>query len=141
VASRAEVPEILEANDMTGPGDDAWMVYYRVRRDDGGEVIEAANAERAKATKPPIQAGVTNHTLRRTFASLLYEAGASPAYVMAQMGHASSSLALEIYARKMDRDRETGARMGRPHPGRRVGSCPGRAGHSLGGLLVVVVGL
>jgi hypothetical protein len=30
---------------------------------------------------------------------------------MAQMGHASSALALEIYARKMDRDRDTGARM------------------------------
>jgi integrase len=73
--------------------------------------IEAANANLAKIEKPPIQDGVTNHTLRRTFASLLYEAGASPAYVMSQMGHASSALALEIYARKMERDRDTGARM------------------------------
>ena len=64
-----------------------------------------------KVEKARIQDGVTNHTLRRTFASLLYEAGASPAYVMSQMGHASSALALEIYARKMERDRETGARM------------------------------
>ena len=40
--------------------------------------IEAANAKLAKIEKPPIQNGVTNHTLRRTFASLLYEAGASP---------------------------------------------------------------
>jgi integrase-like protein len=54
---------------------------------------------------------VTNHTLRRTFASLLYEAGASPAYVMAQMGHSSSALALEVYARKMERQRDTGERM------------------------------
>jgi integrase len=46
-----------------------------------------------------IQEGVTNHTLRRTFDSLLYEAGASPAYVMAQMGHTSSPLALEVYAK------------------------------------------
>ena len=30
---------------------------------------------------------------------------------MAQMGHTSSALALEVYARKMDRQRETGARM------------------------------
>jgi integrase len=53
----------------------------------------------------------TNHTCRRTFASLLYEAGASPAYVMAQMGHTSSALALEVYAKKMERQRDTGARM------------------------------
>jgi integrase len=73
--------------------------------------IEAANNARAKAGRPPIQAGVTNHSLRRTFASLLYEAGASPAYVMSQMGHTSSALALEVYARKMERSRDTGARM------------------------------
>ena len=54
---------------------------------------------------------MTNHTLRRTFASLLYEAGASPAYVMAQMGHTDASLALQIYAKAMERSRDTGARM------------------------------
>jgi integrase len=73
--------------------------------------IKRANARLVKAGKPPIQDGVTNHTLRRTFASLLYEAGASPAYVMAQMGHTSSALALDVYARMMRRERDTGARM------------------------------
>jgi integrase len=73
--------------------------------------IKRANKVRAKAKQPPVQDGVTNHTLRRTFASLLYEAGASPAYVMAQMGHSSSALALEVYARKMERQRDTGERM------------------------------
>ena len=66
--------------------------------------------KRAKAGLPPI-GDTTNHTLRRTFASLLYEAGASPAYVMSQMGHKSAALALEVYARKMDRQRDTGERM------------------------------
>jgi integrase len=56
-----------------------------------GGAINAANAKRAKVGLPPIQEGVTNHTLRRTFASLLYEAEASPAYVMPQMGHTSSA--------------------------------------------------
>jgi len=41
----------------------------------------------------------------------LYEAGASPAYVMSQMGHSSSSLALEVYSKVMNRKRETGERM------------------------------
>ena len=58
-----------------------------------------------------MQERVTNHTCRRAFASLLYEAGASPAYVMAQLGHTSSGLALEVYAKKMERQRDTGARM------------------------------
>jgi integrase len=73
--------------------------------------IERANAARATAGLPPIPEGITNHTCRRTFASLLYEAGASPAYVMAQMGHESSALALEVYARTMERKRDTGERM------------------------------
>lgn len=72
--------------------------------------IARANAPRTAAGLAPIE-GATNHTLRRTFASLLYEAGASPAYVMAAMGHTSSGLALEVYARKLERERDTGARM------------------------------
>jgi integrase len=74
------------------------------------KAVERANAERAKVDRSAIE-GVTCHSLRRTFASLLYEAGASPAYVMSQMGHTSSGLALEIYAKKMERSRDTGARM------------------------------
>jgi hypothetical protein len=54
---------------------------------------------------------VTNHSLRRTFCALLYEAGASPAYVMSQMGHTSATLALEVYAKMMERKRDVGARM------------------------------
>jgi integrase len=73
--------------------------------------IAAANTARAEAGKPPLPDGVTNHSLRRTFCSLLYEAGASPAYAMSQMGHSSSALALEVYAKKMERQRDTGARM------------------------------
>jgi integrase len=63
-----------------------------------GKAIQRANLALADAGVAPIADGVTNHSLRRTFASLLYEAGASPAYVMSQMGHTSSALALEVYA-------------------------------------------
>jgi integrase len=49
--------------------------------------------------------------MRRTFCALLYEAGASPAYVMSQMGHTDASLALEVYAKVMERQRGTGERM------------------------------
>ena len=75
-----------------------------------GRAVKAANVQRTKDGMAPI-VGVTNHSLRRTFACLCYEAGASPAYVMAAMGHSSSALALEVYAKTMSRERETGARM------------------------------
>ena len=43
------------------------------------------------------------HSLRRTFASLLFAIGEPPPYVMAQMGHSTASLTLSIDARQMDR--------------------------------------
>jgi integrase len=55
--------------------------------------------------------GATNHSLRRTFCALLYEAGETPAYVMAQMGHTDASLALEMYAKVvLERGDESGKR-------------------------------
>jgi integrase len=72
--------------------------------------VERANKQRAKTQLPPM-VGVTNHSLRRSFASLLYEAGASPAYVMAQMAHRSSALALEVYSKVMERKRDIGERL------------------------------
>lgn len=73
--------------------------------------IEKANKNLAKVGRSPLQDGISNHTLRRTFCALLYEAGASPAYAMQQMGHASAALALEIYSKVMTLKRDTGARM------------------------------
>ena len=72
--------------------------------------VERANKKLAEDGQAPI-VGLPNHSLRRTFASLLYEAGASPSYVMNQMGHTSASMALEVYSRMMSRDRDTGARL------------------------------
>ena len=43
--------------------------------------------------------------------SLMYEAGATPPEVMDQAGHVSAAMALEVYAKKMTRSRETGKRM------------------------------
>jgi integrase len=47
--------------------------------------------------------GLTPHSLRRTFASILFALGENPPYVMAQMGHSTAALTLTIYARQMDR--------------------------------------
>jgi hypothetical protein len=67
------------------------------------KAIERANIERAQADLEPLPEGLTPHSLRRTFASLLFAIGETPPYVMAQMGHATANLTLAIYARQMDR--------------------------------------
>jgi integrase len=41
----------------------------------------------------------TPHSLRRTFASLLLQQGESPVYVQRQLGHASTTLAVDTYGR------------------------------------------
>jgi integrase len=46
---------------------------------------------------------LTPHSLRRTFASILFALGEAPPYVMGQMGHTTAELTLSIYAREMDR--------------------------------------
>lgn len=53
----------------------------------------------------------THHDLRRAYCALLFEAGASPGYAMQQMGHTTPSLALSIYNRVLERQRDTGERM------------------------------
>ena len=61
---------------------------------------------RTKGTAPArtvTPSHLTPHSLRRSYASLLYAIGATPPRVMAQMGHTSPQLALSIYAREMDR--------------------------------------
>jgi Phage integrase family len=72
-----------------------------------GRGVESANAKRAKAGMSPL-VGVTNHSLRRTFCSLLYAAGTKPDYVMRQMGHESAALALEVYSNVMVRNPDDG---------------------------------
>jgi integrase len=54
-------------------------------------------------TIEPLPERLTPHSLRQTFASLLYAIGDTPPRVMAQMGHTSPQLALAIYVREMDR--------------------------------------
>lgn len=63
--------------------------------------IERANAERVATGIEPLVGGLTPHSLRRTFASLLFALGETPPYVMAQMGHTSANLTLSVYARQM----------------------------------------
>ena len=69
--------------------------------------VRRANERRALRDLPPLPARVTAHTLRRTYISMMFAAGAEIPYVMAQVGHGDSKVTLEIYAQVLKRrDRE-----------------------------------
>jgi integrase len=74
-----------------------------VRRRTLARAIELGNEQLAKAELEPMPEGLTPHSPRRTFASVLFAIGEPPPYVMAQMGHTTANLTLAIYARQMDR--------------------------------------
>lgn len=62
-----------------------------------------ANVNLQAKGRPPLPAGLTPHSLRRTFASLLFALAEPPTYVMSQMGHTTPVLTLALYAREMNR--------------------------------------
>lgn len=74
-----------------------------VRRRILAPAIDQANKQLSKQKIEPLPDGLTPHSLRRTFASLLFALGESPPYVMAQMGHTTANLTQAIYARQLDR--------------------------------------
>ena len=70
-----------------------------------------ANVVLAHRSCPPI-GDLSPHSLRRTFASLLYLRGENPVYVMHQLGHTDPKLALRIHARVIGDKRNRGRRLG-----------------------------
>ncbi len=65
-------------------------------------VVERVNDER-EARGDPLLPRVVPHTLRRTYISLMLEAGAPLHYVMEQVGHEDSKTTLEIYGKVQKR--------------------------------------
>ncbi|HYM55363.1 MAG TPA: tyrosine-type recombinase/integrase, partial [Solirubrobacteraceae bacterium] len=87
----------------TGKADTRSNIAKRLKR-----VVQRANETLADQEIPPIPVELSPHSLRRTFASLLYLRGENPVYVMHQMGHADPKLALRIYTRVMGEQRRRG---------------------------------
>ena len=65
--------------------------------------VRAANALRAERRQPPLPGSITAHTFRRTFITLMLEAGAPVPYVQAQVGHEDPTTTLQIYAQVLKR--------------------------------------
>lgn len=71
-----------------------------IRRRVLAPAVKRANEQLQLDAARPLPEGLTPHSLRRTFASILVALGEDPAYVMAQMGHADPKAdALGVRAR------------------------------------------
>ena len=88
--------------------------------------VRAANALRAERREAPLPGSITAHTFRRTFITLMLEAGAPVPYVQGQVGHEDPTTTLD--------DLRAGAQApGSPTPRRSVRRADGRR-HSVGGV-------
>jgi integrase len=82
------------------------------------------------ADETPLPDGLTPHSLRRTFASILVATGNDPVYVMGQMGHTDPKFTVKVYARAATARRRTrtatrsGPRIPRQRKGARRGDGP-----------------
>jgi Phage integrase family len=70
--------------------------------------VISASAERASRNLrarelTPLPEKITPHSLRRSFASILYAIGEDPGVVMDEMGHTDPALALRVYRQSMRR--------------------------------------
>jgi integrase len=97
-------PEDYVFATATGKADTSSNIAKRLKR-----AVARANKQLAgQQDLSPIPAELSPHSLRRTFASLLYLRGENPVYVMHQMGHTDPKLALRIYTKVMGEQRRRG---------------------------------
>jgi integrase len=68
--------------------------------------IELADRRLTATGHAPLPAGLTPHTLRHTFASILVAVGVDPGSVMDQLGHTDPGFTLRVYRHGMRREPE-----------------------------------
>lgn len=73
--------------------------------------VGRANDNLAKRDLSPLPDRLTPHSLRRTFASILYALGEDPGVCMDELGHTDPGLALRVYRQSMRRDEGDKARL------------------------------
>ncbi|HYM55491.1 MAG TPA: site-specific integrase [Solirubrobacteraceae bacterium] len=73
--------------------------------------VERANKNLARQDLSPLPERITPHSLRRTFASVLYALGEDPGVVMDEMGHTDPALALRVYRQSMRRGEDEKAQL------------------------------
>ncbi|MGZ4167956.1 MAG: tyrosine-type recombinase/integrase, partial [Solirubrobacteraceae bacterium] len=105
--------ELLALRAEHTPGPEEYVFGTRAGRRPGPDNIRnrvltpavgLASAHLVEQGMAPLPDRITPHSLRRTFASLLYALGEDPGIVMDEMGHTDPALALRVYRQAMRRD-------------------------------------
>lgn len=119
-ALKRELLRVREHRPATGPGDYVFPTRREAaHRPDNFRsrvlkpAVKRANANLAKEGSPPLPDCLTPHSLRRTFASVLYALGEDPGVVMDEMGHTDPGLALRVYRQAMRRGKDERAALRR----------------------------
>jgi integrase len=103
-AARCSKPADYVFATATGKADTRSNIAKRLKR-----AVERANQALAgQEDISPIPVELSPHSLRRTFASLLFLRGENPVYVLHQMGHTDPKLALRTYTKVMGEQRRRG---------------------------------
>jgi len=89
----------------------AMFTTNNVRKRVLAPAVKLASEQLIAAGYAPLPDSLTPHSLRRTFASVLYAIGEDPGIVMDEMGHTDPALALRIYRQSMRRDEGEKARL------------------------------
>jgi len=84
--------------------------------------VTRANKLLAKRNAAPLPEALTLHSLRRTYASVLFALGRTAPEVMAQLGHTDARLTLRVYARAMSQDEGERERLQTLVDGRSLGT-------------------
>jgi len=100
---------VHKAQTRFGQADDFVFPTERGRRQDRNNArrrvvvrsVERASENLVARDRHPLPEGITPHSLRRTFISLLLATGAEVPYVMRQVGHTDPKVTLSIYAQVM----------------------------------------
>jgi integrase len=99
-AARDPEPDTLVFATTRGARQTATNVRQRVL----AKSVAAANVQLQQREASPLPDGLTLHSLRRTYASLLFAIGRTAPEVMTQLGHADPRLTLRVYAGVMSQD-------------------------------------
>ena len=81
-----------------------------------------ANEDLARREESALPDGLTLHSLRRTYASLMFAIGRTAPEVMSQIGHTDPRLTLRVYAGIMSQDQGERDRLQALVDGKRLGT-------------------
>jgi integrase len=103
LAYRATLRDVLPSALVFATSTGGRQSETNVRRRVLAPAVERASKRLEAEGIEPLPEGLTPHSLRRTFASVLIALGEDPAYVIGQLGHTNPSLTLRLYAKAMGR--------------------------------------